>query len=75
MAKKSILERQIAYYPNYKYHRMFIAWCYKEDLKKAEGALQIHENFFKDRFSDEQQNNLLSLYDSLTLEERKLLRK
>ena len=73
--KREIDERRLAYYPKRKYYKLFIAWCYENDLKKGEACEDIHKKFFDKSFSEEKQNDLLSLYNRLTPEELKLLRK
>lgn len=69
MSKESS-PRQVTFYPNFAYFKMFIAYCHIKKVSKSKGAIKIIESFFKDMYSDHQRVNLIAHYESMKPEDR-----
>ena len=70
MAKNASMERQICFYPNHKYYKIFIAWCHINKHKKAEGSFDIVKKFFDTKYSDHQLNEFVEHYNKMTPDEK-----
>lgn len=73
--KLSYLPQRIAFYPDFHHFKLIIAFCHTKNYKQAEGIFKIANKFFNEKFTDKQREELIAIYDKMTVEQRKLRRR
>ena len=64
---KRLLKRRIISYPNHREHMIIVAFCYSEELKKAEFVRGLIRGFIN-TLNEKKQSELLALFKEMTPE-------